>query len=234
MRTKVLICAAALVAASAFTSMAQNVYSINVVGYINIPLVEGFQLIANQLDYDGTGTNNTTANVLGTGLPVNSVVYTWSGSAYNQSTLGLVKGTTNLAWSGKFSLNPGQGAWLSIPTGGLKGTSSNLTTVGQVDTGSLVNPNLTPGGGFSLVSSMVPLAGGLTTVLGYAPMDNDVVYQWDIATGNYNKTTYALVKGSSPPAYKWAPSEPSIAISEGFWLDNASAGASWSNYFQVQ
>ena len=44
--------------------MAQNVYSLNVVGYINIPLVEGFNLVANQLDFDGTGLNNTPANVL--------------------------------------------------------------------------------------------------------------------------------------------------------------------------
>ena len=235
MRIKVLICAAALAAASAFTSMAQgNVYSLNVVGYINIPLVEGFQLIANQLDYDGTGTNNLDANILGTNVPVGSVVYTWDPKtvAYNVDTLAAVKGSTTVAWSKNNSLNPGQGAWLSIPSGKL--VNSNLTTVGQVDqstTMSLVNPNINPAGGFSLLSSMVPLAGGLTTVLLYTPQPKDVVYQWDIATQSYNISTYAAVKGTSN--YAWSPKEPTIAISEGFWL-NSTAAASWSNYFTVQ
>jgi len=232
MRTKVLICAAALVAASAFTSMAQNVYSLNVVGYINIPLVQGFQLIANQLDYDGTGTNNTSSNVLGTGLPVNTAVYTWNPKtvSYNIDTLAQAKGSTNVAWSKNYSLNPGQGAWLSIPTSGTL-VNSNLTTVGQVDQGALVNPNLNPAGGFSLLSSMVPLAGGLTTVLGYTPQDNDVVYQWDLATQSYNVSTYAKAKGGT--SYAWSPKEPTLAVSEGFWL-NSTASATWSNYFQVQ
>jgi len=211
--------------------MAQNVYSLNVVGYINIPLVEGFQLVANQLDYDGTGTNNTTSNILGTGLPVNSAVYTWNGSGYNIATLALAKGTTNAAWSKNYTLNPGQGAWLSIPSGGLKGSSSNLITVGQVDQGGLVNPNLNPAGGFSLLSSMVPLAGGLTTVLGYNPQDGDVVYQWDIATQAYNISSYVKAKGGT--TYSWSPKEPTLAISEGFWL-NSTSSASWSNYFTVQ
>ena len=86
MRTKVLICAAALAAASAFTTMAQNVYSLNIVGYINVPLIEGFNLVANQLDFDGTGLNNTPANVIGTNLPLNTTVYGWGGSGYNIAT----------------------------------------------------------------------------------------------------------------------------------------------------
>src|SRR5437763_197776 len=54
MRTKALLCAAAL-AAGAVTAMAQsNVYSLNVVGYINTTLVGSaagkYQMIANQLN----------------------------------------------------------------------------------------------------------------------------------------------------------------------------------------
>ncbi len=55
MRIKALLCAAAL-AAGAVSSMAQsNVYSLNIVGYVNVPLVTGFNLIANPLD---NGTND--------------------------------------------------------------------------------------------------------------------------------------------------------------------------------
>src|ERR1700730_12330845 len=51
MRTKTLVCAAALMAAGVATSMAQsNVYSLNVVGYINITFpANKYTLTANQL-----------------------------------------------------------------------------------------------------------------------------------------------------------------------------------------
>ena len=69
MRTKTILTAAALLAAGALTSMAQsNVFSLNVVGYYNLSLTNGFQLVANQLDLDGTGVNNTLQSVFGTSL----------------------------------------------------------------------------------------------------------------------------------------------------------------------
>jgi len=223
------MCAAALAAASAFTSMAQNVYSLNVVGYINIPLVEGFQLVANQLDFDGTGTNNTTPNILGTNLPVGSAVYTWNGSGYNIASFLKPKGGT-AAWDhANYTLNPGQGAWLQIPAGAFGGTTQNVVTVGTVDTGALVNPNLPAAGGYSLVSSMVPISGGLQTALGYTPAVGDAVYQWSIPKSTYIISSFLKPKGGTAA---WSPSEPTIGISEGFWLQSQ-AGGIWSNYFTI-
>src|SRR5213075_206777 len=60
MRTKTTLLTAALVAAGALTSMAQ-VYSVNIVGYINLNIPKGFSMIANQLD---TTPDNTLASVL--------------------------------------------------------------------------------------------------------------------------------------------------------------------------
>ncbi len=211
--------------------MAQNVYSLNVVGYVNIPLIEGFQLIANQLDFDGTGTNNTTVNVLGTNtVPVGTTVYTWSGTKYNIASLAKSK-TGVVAWNATNTLAPGEGAWVNVPTGGLTGTSSNLTTVGQVDQGALVNTHVPAAGGYSLVSSMIPLAGGLQTVLGYSnPQVGDQVYQWSITQGKYVINSFTKSKTG---VLAWTPAEPSIAVGEGFWL-NSQAGGVWSNYFTVQ
>ena len=48
MRTKALLLTAALGLASVATSMAQAVYSVNVVGYINLTMKPGFNLVANQ------------------------------------------------------------------------------------------------------------------------------------------------------------------------------------------
>ena len=75
MRTKVLLIAAAL-AASLASSMAQNVYSLNVVGYYNIPLAANEKLmIANQLNT----TNNTLAALIPSGPP-NANFFKYAGS----------------------------------------------------------------------------------------------------------------------------------------------------------
>jgi len=224
MRTKVLLGAAAIAAASALSTMAQNVYSLNVVGYYNLTLPAGFSLIANQLDADGTGTNNTAATVFGNALPAGAVVYTWNGASYNISTFVKAKGGGSTNWSPVYPLNPGEGAWLNVPAGG----AGTYTIVGQVLQGALVNPNLPAAGGYSLVSSMVPLSGGLTTVLGYQPLVGDQAYQWNGT--DYTINTFVKAKGGG--STNWSPAEPSLGIGEGFWLKSG-AGAVWSNYFVV-
>ena len=69
--------------------MAQsNVYSLNVVGYINVSYTNRFQMVANQLDLDGTGTNNTVQTVFSTNVPGLTTVYTFTpGSGYASATL---------------------------------------------------------------------------------------------------------------------------------------------------
>lgn len=103
--------------------MAQNVYRLTVAGYIGIQVVDGFNLIANQLDFDGTGLHNTPANVLGTNLPVNTSIYGWSSSnTWNIATFAQSPSTGTNSWevtSGDMpTLNPGQGLWLFMPYGG--------------------------------------------------------------------------------------------------------------------
>jgi len=225
MRTKALLCAAAL-AAGAATSMAQNVYSLNVVGYVNLTLPVGYTLVGNPLDLDGSGTNNTVATVFGATLPVGSAVYTWNGTGYNIASYSKNKAGTATNWSPVIALNPGTGAWVGIPNG--SGTQT-ATVVGNVLQGALVNSAILPGGGYSLVSSVVPVTGGLQTALGYKPALNDATYQWN-GTG-YNISSYT--KNKAGTATNWGPSEPSIAVGEGFWLSTV-AGQVWSNNFTVQ
>ena len=75
MRTK-LIAAAAILAAGLASSMAQsNVYSLNVVGYVNKTFVAGgFTAAANPLN----GTNNSLNTIMkGTQVPDNTLVFLW-------------------------------------------------------------------------------------------------------------------------------------------------------------
>jgi hypothetical protein len=226
MRTKKLILTAALVAAGALSSMAQsNVYSLNVVGYVNLTLTNGFQMIGNQLDFDGTGTNNTLATVFGTSLPTLSKVY-----AYNPSTASFALATYNAAgniWIGNSAaanaaLQPGGGVFLQIPAAA---TAPVVTTVGTVLQGALSTPY---SAGFNVISSQVPVAGGAGSLgLTNNISTLDSVYQFVPGTQAYgSKHTYA-------GAGNWIGGEPQIGVGESFWYNAKNAG-SWTVTFNVQ
>jgi len=222
MRTKALLCAAAL-AAGAFTATAQsNVYSLNVVGYVNLTLNSGFNLVANPLDLDGTGTNNTVSGVFSTNLPLNSKVYTYNGVGFNQFSYISIKGAPP-AWSPDGKLDPGMAAWVSVPS------ATTATTVGNVLQGTLTNPNLTAGGGFAFLSSKAPITGALQGVLSFTPHQNDKVYRYNGV--GYDQFSYISIKGA-PVA--WSPSDPVINVGQGFWINLAAPGSTWVQNFTVQ
>src|SRR5688572_16560937 len=112
MRTK-LLAAAAILAAGAATSMAQsNVYSLNVVGYVNTVINGGstYTAVANPLN----STNNTLAGLFGgpgVGLPTGSTVQKWNTGAADFDVY--TKTPFGSGWSGAGAttpLAPGEGA----------------------------------------------------------------------------------------------------------------------------
>jgi len=220
MRTKLAVLTAAFVAAGALSSQAQsNVYSLNVVGYVNVPLTNGFNMIANPLDLDGTGTNNNVQGVFGTSLPNNTAVYKFSGGGFN----GFYSFTRG-AWSpgaNTATLNPGEGIFLSVPA------NTNFTFVGQVLQGSQTNQFIAPG--YTILGSKIPLSGALQTVLQYTPANGDAVYLYDqslnAGSGGYNSFLFSTRGG-------WSPGEPNIAPGVGFFLNTTST--SWVQNFTVQ
>jgi len=216
MRTKLLV-AAAVLAAGLATSMAQsNVYSQNVVGYINVNLPAGYTILANQLDLDGTGTNNTVNTVFGTNLPNNSIAYSFNGTTYDSSTY-----TTKSGWGGQVSqvnaaLNGGRGVFVKVPS------ATTLTLVGNVKQGTLSQAY---GTGFSLLGSQVPQAGLIQTDLGFAPANNDIIYRFNPDQSGYTSSTYTTKGG-------WG-TQPTLGVAEGFWLNTSTAGT-WTRNFSVQ
>jgi hypothetical protein len=216
MRTKALLCAAAL-AAGAATSMAQNVYSLNVVGYINLNLQTGFNLVANQLDADGYLTNNYVTNVFSTNLPAGSRVYAFNATSGNYSTI-----TWNGAkWVGvqtgaNAALAPGQGMFVSVAS------PVTLTLVGQVVQGSTVRSLVA---GLQILSSVPPISGGLQTALGYVPTGGDRVYVYNSTNQIYATKTF---NGT-----KWIGGEPTPNVGDAFFLQSAGV-TNWTQSFTVQ
>jgi len=227
MRTKTLLLSAAVLAAGVATSMAANVYSVNVVGYVNLTLTNGFNLISNPLDANGggTATGNTLANIF-TALPDTTTVYKLSGGAFTQSDE-FINGPGWLA-GGSITFNPGEGIFIQIPAG-IPGNSTNITFVGTVVQSNATPTTVTIAPGYNIAGSQAPISGLLTTQLGYQPQNLDTVYVFSPVTQSY-PSSFQYITGPG-----WLPNEPSVSVGQSVWIQNLSGAANvWTNNFVVQ
>jgi hypothetical protein len=217
MRTKALILSAMIGVAGIVSSQAQNVYSVNVVGYINLTLTGEFSLIANQLD---NGAGNYVTNVLDA-LPNQSVVYKFNGSTYD--TLTHIVLPTSSFWTPAgntaMTLAPGEGVFVKKPAAV---PEINLTFVGEVMQGSLTNPVVA---NFEIYSAMVPQEGGIQTVHEYVPSNFDVVYKFNGVS--YDQSTWLTALSRWNP-----PGEPQLGVGEAFFMK--ATAQDWVRDFTVQ
>ncbi|MBI3417133.1 MAG: hypothetical protein HY043_17720 [Verrucomicrobia bacterium] len=208
MRTKTLLVTAALSAVGLSTTMAQQVFSVNAVGFVNVPLPKGLSLIANPLNAASNAVKDLLAGVVD-----GTTVYKYDGTAFAINTLDLGD------WSDAAqTLVPGEGAFVRNP-----GAATTITFVGEVMQGALTNPIDGPGK-LSIKSSQVPQAGKLATDLGFPATDGDTVYQYSNAAGSY--AIHTLDLGD------WSGGEPVIAVGEAFFVRKADK-SSWNRTFSV-
>jgi hypothetical protein len=218
MKAKTLLIAAAALAAGVMTSQAQ-VYSQNIVGYINVPLnnASGYSLVANQLDLDGTGTNNSIYTTVGTNLPNGTKVEAWNGATFKSSTI------NNGVWSLNNqvvtnAVNPGSGFFIfySAPT--------NITFVGNVITGTnIYNYNYS----YDIAAPSGPVTGTIGTALGYVPNNGDVVEVWNGST--FKSHTY------SGGAWSGIGGEPVFStVGQAVFLHPSTTPVSWTQILNVQ
>lgn len=218
MRTKILLLTAAVAAAGITTSIAQTVFSVNAVGYVNLDLPPKFSMIANPLN-----TSNNTVSALLPNVPEGTTVYKFNNGSFNQSASFLFG-----SWTGdaNMTLNPGEGVFFNNP-----GTTTlRLTFVGEVMQGTGANALNNPiPAGFSIKSSQVPQAGKLDGTaageLGFPVAEGDTVYKFNRTTQNYS--THSFLFGS------WGgDGVPMIDVGESFFVNKAAA-ATWTRSFSV-
>jgi hypothetical protein len=204
MRTKTLLLTAAFSVASLTASMA-DVFSVNVVGYVNQTIPAGFIILNNPL----VNSNNTVAQLF-PNPPLFSTIYKFSGGGFVPNTFGFG------GWGDPaMAFPPGEAAFFNSPS------AFTNTYVGEVLIGTQTN-NLAPG--FSLVGSKVPQAGALQGTLGLTPNLFDTVYTFDVGTQNYVPNTYGF--GG------WGAGDPQIAVAEGFfYLNQQSSTNAWVRTF---
>jgi len=192
--------------------MAQTVYSVNAVGYVNLVIPNGFSIIANPLN-----AASNTIPALFPAVPANTAIYKFNPTSGAYDTFRYQLGQWNPAAAATTTLVPGEGAFINVPGA----TPLTNTFVGEVMSGNLTN---TISQGFSIRSSQVPQAGKLATDLGYTPSANDAVYQFSNATGQYATHRFQLGQ--------WTGGEPNVAVGEGFFM-NVAAVRTWSRTFSI-
>jgi hypothetical protein len=243
MRTKTMLLSALLGALGSVSVHAQNVYSLNTVGYINITVAPGFNIISCPLIGSPdpiSGTLNTIGTLLPNGSNQLAQCSVWAydpavAGGYTNDTAS-TKGNPNTnGWKGggQITMLPGQGVWFD------NAFSSNLTFtfVGQVSTGSNMPNPLYPG--FNLVSSILPMSGDLVTntlsalgtnaaVLTYGgvtytnpvftPTSQDTIWVYSPSITNYLTYTY------TSKSKAWGPSDPLVPfVGAGFWYQSQGA-----------
>ena len=222
MKLKATLIAAATLAVGVISSQAQ-VYSQNIVGYINVNLTNGFNFVANKLDLDGTGTNNTIQSVIGTNFPTTTTkVLAWDPVSQTYKSVTLLANGWSSGTAGAYvknALQPGGGVFISVAA------PTNFTMVGQLipqGTNQTVYPSQ-----FQIVSYPWPVSGYLTTNLNYAPnapigTSFDTVLQW-----NPNTQTFVTHKKL---ASTWQAGSPNLGVTEPFFL-LPNQTTTWTNGF---
>jgi hypothetical protein len=211
MRTKTLLLSAVAGALSLAAAHAQTVYSVNVVGYMNVTLTPGFNLIANQLNT----TNNTIASLLPSVPPGFQVFKYTPGAGFASSTFD----EFDLAWlpSPQTTMNPGEGVFLFNN----QATNVTVTFVGEVITGNSTNSLQT---GFQIVSSKLPEA-GTASQLTVPGVPGDQIFKYTPGSG-YVSATFDEFD------LAWLPAEPSFTVGEAFFIYKT-APAQWVKSFNV-
>jgi len=240
MRTKTLLIAAAALAVGIISSEAQ-VYSQNVVGYVNLTVTNHtFAMVANQLD---TGSN-TVDNVLPSGAVSSSTtLLLWNGAAFQQFIYYNADDSPdgNVGWYDVSTQNPctnnlniGAGAFIHNPSA----SDITLTTVGQVAQGTNQYSVVS---GYNLYSIPVPLSTNLY-VMGFpATSLQDTYLLWngsgfnapliyynadDSPDGNAGWYTFGDVPKDGDPTV-WPQ------VGQSFFINHHGGSTTWTNIFIV-
>ncbi len=249
MRTNTAVLGAAAFAVGALSSAtAQNVYSVNVVGYVNVVIPHGYNMLVNPLN----ATDNS-VNALFLGSSTNAGAYSpalgctvlqWSGTGFVNGDVSNPyapgAGVSNGGWGNpNLQLVPGTGFYFNNP-----GTVFTNTFVGTVVQGSTNNIPT----GYSLQGSQWPvatnlaflgLAGGLSNASPTNGAGDSVLFLIGGSFIGFNKNAYAPYTWTvGNPAYNNlvnATNGPLIGVGQGFFYQNNQGVAfSWPQNFTVQ
>jgi hypothetical protein len=208
-----------VLALSALIAQRQN--SAAVVGYANVVLLPGYNVICNPLNNANNGVTNViqTADELIRVFRWNVPTQTFADPATYDPDLG--------GWDANFDLPPGNGFVVFTLS---KRTN---TFVGEFLQGSRSN-FVAGGNNFSLLGSKIPLPGKLSSDLQYPGTDGENVYLFDNVGQSYsNAFTFFDGIGWLDPTMPSVTSEPMLSVGRAFFVQNPGAAKYWVQTFNV-
>lgn len=225
MRTKSLLAAAACIAAGVASSMAQsNVYSLNIVGYYNVPVSGSLTPMANSLRADTGGAVDRLDKVIPYRDGDN--VQVWNGASWDLWSMDSISATGFVNPAGGDAalaslpvLGPGIGFFYGNNIG-----TTNVTFVGEVRTGT---NNITLPVGLKPIGSPLPLGGLVSTgPLNLLVQDGDNIQLWTgaswalYARDSISATGWVVPGGADGP-------EPTLTVGQGFFYGNNVGSFNW-------
>jgi hypothetical protein len=226
MRTKTLLFTAAALAAGLVSSLAQssNVYSVNIVGYVNQTIPLGYSVYASPLKVNST---NGAEQVL-TSLAAGDQLLLWNGGGFNVD-LFLGAGT----WFDGVSFNPINTPNLPSGSGFFyqnnSGSVETNTYVGEV----VLSNSVALPTGYQLVGSSVAIGGNLeNTNLNLPLQAGDQILLWN--GGGYNVALF-LGAGTWFDGVTFNPiAIPTVNVGQGFFYQNNSgAPSTWTENVHI-
>ena len=196
-----------------------QVYSSNVVGYVNVFLTNGYTFVVSQLSY----TNNGLIYLFHQ-PPENSRVFAWD--VTNQVFLPPAVFNSG-SWTTNYDLPPGRGFIVYSPS------PWTNTFVGTVLQGSL-SQFVAGSNRLSLLGSMVPLVGRISTDLDFPKLEGCDVHLFRPETQTFSDPfTYYTNHGWFDPKGMAESGEPAIRIAESFLIQNPGPPTNWTTTFIV-
>jgi hypothetical protein len=193
-----------------------------IVGYYNLPLYPGDNLIANQLDNSGGNTLDDILNTnLAAAIPDGATFTEWDpvGNAF------LPVSTYSLAtasWSTNYNFDTfasGQGGLLHTPSPWTNTFVGQLIVYTNIFTPSVSSPplwNPNYANGLYLLGCPMPLSGPIDTmfsnVVARAPQDGEWVKILDPTTQTYTTSTFHTGTG-------WDNGDPTLGVGQAAWFD---------------
>jgi hypothetical protein len=222
-----MLLSAAVLAAGVATSMAANVYSVNVVGYVTVPIGSGYNLIANPLDVDGVDNIET---ILPT-VPDGTQLFQWTPSIANFAPLvqyyaaapGWFDQSFNPATN---NLAPGLGFYLYNP-----GSATTVTFVGNVVQGTNTqNVN----GGYGFYGIIPAIASDLDTN-GFPAQDGMQYETFNNSINNFTPLVQYYSAGLGWYDQSFTQVFPTPNVGQGFLVYNPLATSyTWTTIYSVQ
>jgi hypothetical protein len=226
MRTKVLL-GLAVLAVSAATCVAQssNVYSLNIVGYVNVDVQAGLNLVSNPLK-PSNGNYNITNTIVLPDVLQDTELYKWVGAGWSTDVPVWFAGGIGWFSSTPMNILLGESFFLKAPATTPAGTK--VTFVGEVQTGA-VDYSIPPG--TSVIAPKIPVAESFPGAdIGH---DGDQIFTWKGAAWG-NPWVWVPSYGWFGPLANDPVAGPVVAVGGGVVYQNIGAALNWTRQFNPQ